>query len=609
LVLERASRTIASVKKELEEVQAVWSERKDELLQIFDQSLHPFKESLSHPEKSINPETLTQEITEAMSSFRKVLPSRLHLLQELKKKKATLETDLKNAQSLASLSFQETKVLLGEKLRQKGRDLEVYLQEYEEIKSRFGGDWERMEKELKKDLERIVKDGLKNLPLESKDFPLLQNLRTGRFPTEKYEVTPLLQRYKLVMEEILNPYLQAKRLEEMVALWPPLTELDLKQTSKPSLREEARYIGEELFSRGLLYSIPWEKEEKIKVSLEEEEKLKRIIFQNYSRVVSVLVYDIRGSTIMGYKLQDAAKEKEIRNEFNRGILAIAKRLGAFLLKDTGDGGILWFGENSGRIYQALFEETREKEFSFRKAYLAQGNLPVYPSTDSGSRAIRCALEMVREAEAFVKKNLHLYGSWFKESEERKLFYEGIPFAELPPEYKRIFQIGVGIASGKPDKDVSFGLNAFGDYDLTGTLVREAYFYSRGRDPHRSVVLCDGATLLNFLLNCEKFELDSPLKFSLEENISPEDFREILRKEVKCWGEEKEKGKSYRFVDLGIIIERVGRRTVYLSLVEPETATIVTDREGEKFRIDESAILKDEKHGRGKPAEEIHQLRE
>ena len=98
-----------------------------------------------------------------------------------------------------------------------------------------------------------------------------------------------------------------------------------------------------------------------------------------------------------------------------------------------------------------------------------------------------------------------YREWFAEVTERTLEVDGITHALLPPEFKSLFRIGVGIASGVPDRDVVFAANSFGDPDLIGPILADAHLYSRGKEPSRSVIICDLTTLINLLLNIENFD--------------------------------------------------------------------------------------------------------
>jgi hypothetical protein len=113
--------------------------------------------------------------------------------------------------------------------------------------------------------------------------------------------------------------------------------------------------------------------------------------------------------------------------------------------------------------------------------------------------------MVLRAEEFVRANFVHYREWFADVAERTLELDGITYALLPPEFKSLFRIGVGIASGVPDRDLIFATNSYGDPDLVGPILSDAHLYSRERQPGRSVVICDLPTLINLILNVESYE--------------------------------------------------------------------------------------------------------
>ena len=119
--------------------------------------------------------------------------------------------------------------------------------------------------------------------------------------------------------------------------------------------------------------------------------------------------------------------------------------------------------------------------------------------------------MVKSAEKFVKENYVKYRGWFGEITEKEIFHEGITYALLPPQFKSLFRLGIGIASGSPGKDLIFTPNAFGDPDLNGILVDEAALLSSGRSPERSVILIDNNTLINLMLNSDDYLLTEPIK--------------------------------------------------------------------------------------------------
>lgn len=226
----------------------------------------------------------------------------------------------------------------------------------------------------------------------------------------------------------------------------------------------------------------------------------------YRKCVTILVYDIRGSSYMGIKLNDATKEQRIKSKFAKEMAQVVKKYDGFLLKDTGDGGLVWFAENSGSLYNYLYTESvTGKGTKLRYSICSGGELDIIPATDAARRAILCARDMVLRAEEFVRANFVHYREWFADVAERTLELDGITYALLPPEFKSLFRIGVGIASGVPDRDVIFATNSYGDPDLVGPILSDAHLYSRERQPGRSVVICDLPTLINLILNVESFE--------------------------------------------------------------------------------------------------------
>ncbi|HIE05606.1 MAG TPA: adenylate/guanylate cyclase domain-containing protein [bacterium (Candidatus Stahlbacteria)] len=223
------------------------------------------------------------------------------------------------------------------------------------------------------------------------------------------------------------------------------------------------------------------------------------------RTISVLTYDIRGSTYMGTRLKNAEKEWKIKYKFSQIMSGIAKRFGGYLLKDTGDGGVVWFGENSKETYERSYiESIATKGVKIRQSIFSGREFELHPSSDAGIRAIQCGLEMVKAAEEFIKINFIHYRDWFGEVSKREVKVEGVTYALLPPEFRSLFRIGVGIASGQPNRDIFFGVNSYGDPDVVGPLLSESHLYSMGRDPNRSVVIIDSPTLLNILVNSSIF---------------------------------------------------------------------------------------------------------
>jgi class 3 adenylate cyclase len=260
----------------------------------------------------------------------------------------------------------------------------------------------------------------------------------------------------------------------------------------------------------------------------------------FQKCITIMVYDIRGSSYMGIKLHNAAKEQRIKYKFAKEMADIVKRHGGFLLKDTGDGGLVWFAENSGTLYNHLYtESTTGRGIKLRSSIFSGAEFDLIPAADAAKRAILCARDMVQRAEEFIRANFMHYREWFAEVAERTLELDGITYALLPPEFKSLFRIGIGIASGIPNRDVVFSANSFGDPDLVGPIISDANLYSMERQPGRSVIICDFPSLTNVLLNIEGY--DYP--------IDEDDFE----KYIKMVEDFRRNNHGYKFSDHKIAI--------------------------------------------------------
>ncbi len=307
-------------------------------------------------------------------------------------------------------------------------------------------------------------------------------------------------------DEVFIPTVVELIFEEMIRIFPE---------SERSSIEEARWIG--LLARRndppAVFFIP---------NLEKTLSKEEIIVRDCLETVSVMVYDIRGSSIMGEKLLNAEMEDKIRKEFQVELLKAVKDSGGFFVKDTGDGGIVLFSEESSDLYFGQVsmgkkdgKQSEDKEFKLKA------------SMDSAGRAISCAKRMIEYSERFVRKNLKRYKEWFKDFDEKSIDFGGITYERLPPEYRKIFQIGIGIASGKPGEDVYLGTNVLGRLDLTGNLVRRANTYSAVHHPDRSVILIGASTMFSFLLQVGSFE-----PFKIKEKIKRTSYLPIQKKLIE-----------------------------------------------------------------------------
>jgi hypothetical protein len=318
-------------------------------------------------------------------------------------------------------------------------------------------------------------------------------------------VPKLIAAYQKAGNEILLPLTIAGLLQRNIREWKQESQ---KPVAPSHLFNEANYFGMYAIPKGKFFH--FSKSGKIRTtedSLDTStyDKIADICAKQFKKVVSVLIYDIRGSSFMTLKLHNAEREQMIIKNFHATMAKIAKEYGAFLLKDTGDGGIIWFGNNSKDLYDSIYRESTTKRFKkLRHSLLSEEGLFLQSAAGSSEKAISCAISMVKAAEKFIKDNYVKYRDWFSEIKEKELIVEGTTYALLPPMFRSLFRLGIGIASGIPSRDVAIGPNAFGDPDLRGMLVNEAKILSEGRDPEKSVILIDHGTVFNMLFNSSKF---------------------------------------------------------------------------------------------------------
>ncbi len=303
--------------------------------------------------------------------------------------------------------------------------------------------------------------------------------------------------------------------------------------------------------------------------------------KTFQKCITILIYDIRGSSYMGIKLHDAVKEQKIKYKFAREMAEVVKNYGGFLLKDTGDGGLVWFAENSESLYNHLYTESvTGRGMKLRYSIFSGAEFDLIPTTDAAKRAILCARDMVQRAEEFIRANFIHYREWFADVTERTLEVDGITYALLPPEFKSLFRIGIGIASGIPDRDLVFCANSYGDPDLVGPIIADAHLYSMKQQPGRSVVICDIPSLINLILNIENFEYI----------VDEDNFEDYLKEVQKIL--EKEHG--YRLPDHKIMIKPRGVHFLEElnknnALSDKKTNEVLIDKKGNILTPDKKKI--------------------
>jgi hypothetical protein len=438
----------------------------------------------------------------------------------------------------------------------------------------------------------IVSGAEKILRLSDKTEPpeIINAFCEKHFIGKKYLPTRLLLQFLKCFEDTIIPLYIGESLMKFFSIWPPVL---IREGSKniSDLEKEALYVGDLLipvkkFIKMGDIPIPAEKGMK-----KEDVSITTKLVDKFSRLVSVLVYDIRGSTFMGTKLGNAKRESAIRKEFGERMLKVAEKYGAFHVKDTGDGGILFFSENSRELFGKIYAPGKIGNEWIRVRF-KKTDLEPKEGKQSARMAILAAKEMMHEAQKFVSDNINEYSDWFKEGKERKLFFKGMSYAELHPSYKKIFKIGIGIASGHIEKDIHFSINAFGDPDITGNLVRDANLYSTARNPDSSVVLMDSPTLLHLLLNEEIVE---PVveKERVGGFSGTEIYKYLIDRTLQI-ARTRTKNVAYKLKKYGLIIEKIGYRILEEGKDERIIPSLAVSDLG--LRITDAGEIRDKKGG-------------
>ena len=406
-------------------------------------------------------------------------------------------------------------------------------------------------------LQLILRDAANDIRNDDAAQKIMSRYRTPALLREKYDSQQIIGKFNEIIDGIITPLVKCILLEDLVDYYPKLSDM--------MTAEGIRYLGEEALS-GRVSMI--EKDVNIVPFEDFSSDADAMLYKN---LVSVLVYDIRGSTFMGAKLRNAEKESAIRNLFQESMLYVAEKYGGIPVKDTGDGGVIFFCKNH-------YDIKDQKTFK--------------PEPGSTLPAVRCAVEMVQEARLFVQRNIHRYHDWFREAEEREINFEGATYAKLPPSYQSIFQVGIGIASGYYPRELYLERNAFGEHDLTGMLVREANLYSTVKAKGKSTVICDDATVYNVLLNIERFS------FLSEAGLRIDPVQLNIQQGLEYWIKQRATRKGF-ILDLHkIFAAKFGRE-----MGDSENLKIVLD--DNDIVIDESSDVQLDKVERSKLLFEIY----
>lgn len=522
------------------------------------------------------------EVTDRSSILSSFINKKMWSIRELLRRKKKIDFMISNLRKLEALSKDDLIKFSSE--LEKCTKIEGLADFYFAFIKHYGRSISKIPSKIVTGVEKILK-----LSERTEKKEIFDTFCKKHFITKKYFPDKLLFCFLKCFEDIIIPLYIQNTLMRFFSIWPPVS---IKEGSKDLqlLEKEVLYVGDYLIpeNKYLKLGMPYTTQE------DEHKKggsLMTVIVNQFSRLVSVLVYDIRGSTFMGLKLENAEIESSIRKKFSEKMLKIAEKYGAFPVKDTGDGGILFFAENSRELYGKIYAPGRIGNEWMRVKYKKE-DLMIKEGEESAKFAVLTAKEMMLEAQKFVSENIHEYSDWFKEEKERNLFFKGMNYAQLPPSYKRIFQIGIGITSGHVGKDIFFSINAFGDPDITGNLVRDANLYSNARHPDSSVILMDSSSLLNLLINEEIIE-----PIVVEERVGDfsetEIYRYLFEKTIKL-ARIREKKTDYKLKNYGLIIERIGHRILEKGKDERIIPSLSVSELG--FTINDAGEFRDKKGG-------------
>jgi len=509
-------------------------------------------------EKGAGMESINQRVSNLFSRVERLFLGNIYHLKDYERRKKEIQQILK----------QEELYNMDKKTLDRRKPTEEIFEEYVFFK-KFGELNNTEEKTFSRNLIMALEEIHRQ---KSKDVQLLSKFEKKTLLGVEPDFYKLLDAYHSFLSKTLIPDYLGRCLLDLVLCLPPKSD-----EPKRVMIELASLYHLALEGNGIL---------EVKKATEYPKNLVKFI-ESFRKCVTVLVYDIRGSSYMGVKLHNALKEQRIKCKFAREMAEVAKNYGGFLLKDTGDGGIIWFGENSDSLYHHLYTESMTgKGTNLRYSIFSGADFELIPASDSAKRACLCARDMVIKAEEFVKANFVHYREWFVDVTERTMEVDGVTYALLPPEFKSLFRIGIGIASGLPERDVVIGANSFGDPDLVGPILADAHLYSMERLPGRSVIICDLPTFINLLLNIENFE------FPIEE--------EIFERYIASLAEMKRKVHSYVFPDCKISINPKG---IHI-LEELDKRKALVDFRDFNFFIDDFNNMLNEEKKKIKPIYEV-----
>jgi len=514
LISIKAKEKEKSLRKTDKELDAMDKKMREKTSKIFDTALDGLKKVVGEKRTDIN--SLIQNISDYIQEIQKSFKNHLWYVESYTKQLSELENKVKENKELQEI---------------KPNKLVEYLPptpswEIEKIVKEF---WhiipymDVISSRTKKSIFSLTAKAYK------RDAGIIDSFRDESKRGFAPDFDKVIKGYQKVIKELLQPIYIMAGLNNMLRFWPPL--IDYEKIHTPTrLMDITHWIGINLLPKGKFYRFGTKGKVTPNINFETYKRIDdigNIILKRFSAQGTVLVYDIRGSTFMAHKLRNAKKQREILNLFHKEIKEVCTTSNNFPVKEVGDGGIIWYGAKAKELYQRLYKERKEKD-TVRYSMALEEEFNFGKDMFSAENAVKNAVDMVKAAQNFIEKNYMYYRDWFQEIAEKEISRNGMTYALLPPEFKSLFRIGIGIASGEPEKDFYFSPNAYGDPDITGTLVNEATIFSSGKDPESSVIVIDHPTLFNLLLNTKRFYIGMNIPDKIDEEYLNKKLLEILK---------------------------------------------------------------------------------
>jgi len=517
-IIKKSKQTKEFLLKEKDDLEKQLEQIKSDMVDSLNNfSTNIKKETIDSIKYPVNP-TVTNKINSFIIDFNRSVMANILQANKLSERWNNFQKKMTKNENLRVLTYDQYIEILKNEGSLDKNDLILSILIYFDYSKDFENFFEKFKpqilKVVKNSFEELKKEySEKKTPIIQKEINFISELFIESKFQKKFNFELLQKKFLEIIENLIDKLIVSILFDSFTIYNIKL----LDDETKKDLLNFNLFLNLLPFKK-VIYISSGEKKQSKKFLNIDVEQLKNIIKKNYSKIVSVLVYDIRGSTYMSSKLNNAEKQKYIMKKFQHLINNTIKNNFGLPLKETGDGGIAIFCSNSKEIYRTLFKESvSSKNVLIRHSIATGSDLIIKESATSSIESLKCSQKLVESAEQFIKDNYINYREWFFDVQEKKLIHEGIEYALLPPEFKSLFRVGVGIASGIVNRDVNISINAFGDIDIYGITINEAKIFSGGKDPSSSIILVDHPTLFSAIINSNYIEIQNGKDLKINED--------------------------------------------------------------------------------------------